>query len=137
MLSREGDAESWQLQARDLGTLSAVSLGMNNTATQKPEIMTTAEIIWGQISASTKIACGAREALYSETGDAGDPRPFVMFRVCGRALRKIIVRLDPSDTYSVEFVAISRKTWDSEIIEDASFICADQLSETIYRMVNK
>ena len=99
--------------------------------------MNAAEIIWSQISASTKMACGAREIITAEAGDSVDPRPFVMFRIGGRALRKVIVRLDPSDTYSVELVAINRKTWDSEIIEDASLIYADQLSETIYRMVNK
>jgi len=62
-----------------------------------------------QIGIGVLMSCGARDWVLD--GDA------VMFRVGpGRKLRKLIITLDPMDTYTVRFVEMNRKTY--EIVAD-------------------
>jgi hypothetical protein len=90
------------------------------------------EVIWGQISTGTKMACGAREPVAGEEG-------YLHFRVTisRQAFHKVVVRLDPSDTYTVQLVRIDRKTWQTRVEEEREGVYADMLSEVIYRMCNK
>ncbi len=93
--------------------------------------MNTAQIIWSQISISTKMACGARKAVAREDG--------LHFQVgAARPLTKIVVTLTAADRYNVQLVKINlRSKTPVTILEETEGIFFDRLSETIYSMVNK
>lgn len=91
-----------------------------------------AKEIWSQISIDTKMACGARDAVYSEEQLA------LWFRVRGnRKLEKVKVKLNWKDLYDVELIEINKQTWQSKTIDSAEDIYAEDLSKTIYRLVNQ
>lgn len=92
---------------------------MNNTIGQT---------IWQQITLGTKMACGARDAVTIENG--------VMFTVLRSRATKIQVTLDPSDTYTVKFIKITKK-FNAVTIEEKSDVYVDMLNEVVYRMCNK
>jgi len=92
-----------------------------------------ADVIWSQISLNTKMACGARSPLGSPLG-VGNELSFVVLN--GNSHR-ITVTLDPSDTYTVRHIKVSRKTLGFTVVEEASDVYCDNLSEVVYGMVNK
>ena len=73
------------------------------------------------------MACGARDAVLLENG--------VQFTVLRSKSTKIVVKLDPSDTYTVQFVRIRKFV--SVVVEEKSDVYVDMLNEVIYRMCNK
>ena len=88
-----------------------------------------ADVIWSQISLNTKMACGARSPL----GDGNE----LSFVVLNGNSHRITVTLDPSDTYTVRRIKVSRKTMGFTVVEEASDVYCDNLSEVVYGMVNK
>lgn len=96
---------------------------------------------WGQISISTKMACGAREAQTYSGGEY-----CLVFRVSlgrgrGRGPHKICVHYNGGlDLYEVKLLGIV-KDRDGFIsvkaLEEAEMVYAEDLSEIIYRMCNK
>ena len=92
---------------------------------------TPAQIIWKQIPTMTKMACGVREARQVEEGQA------LTFKVGGLPMRYITVRLDPTDTYTVEYFRIKRGSMKRVELEKAEGVYADMLGEVLYHQVNK
>ena len=90
--------------------------------------MNNAQTIWNQISVGTKMACGAREPVGSENE--------LHFTVLASRKTKIVVTLDPSDTYTVKFVKIGRG-YDIKVVEEMSDVYVDSLNQVIYSMCNK
>lgn len=88
-----------------------------------------AATIWNQISIATKMACGAREP------SAGDNS--LIFTVLKDRLTKVKVVLDPTDTYTVQFIKIHRRTHDIAVAEQIEGVYADQLSNVVYGVCNK
>jgi len=88
-------------------------------------------VIWSQISVACKMACGARKAVVSEDScwfQVGSSRP----------LKKIVVKYEEgSDLYTVSLVKLVLKKGTSETLEEYEGVYCDQLSTTIYSMVNK
>lgn len=91
---------------------------------------TTTNTIWDQISTETKMACGARQPV-------ADGSDYLHFQVGGSALRKIVVKLNGLDLYDVELVNINRRTCEVKTMRSVQNVDAANLSETIYRMVNR
>lgn len=95
--------------------------------------MDEADIIWSQISRSTKMACGAR----NPTKGKDNNRPYLLFQVTIKPGVKNFVKvtLDPSDTYTVKL--LQYRGVNVKEIESHEDIYNDNLSEVIYRMCNK
>jgi hypothetical protein len=94
--------------------------------------MNAGQIIWSQISIQTKMACGARQAVGGDDG--------LHFTVGRSKLTKVRVTLDTAaDLYDVEFLKFKRGSYMTEftVVESANGIFAEDLSEVVYRMVNK
>jgi len=92
--------------------------------------MNPAQIAWKQISTWTKMACGAREAKASENE--------LTFKVHSKPMRFIQVAYQAGlDLYAVEYFRIKRGSYQRVTLESLEGVYADQLSETIYHMVNK
>jgi hypothetical protein len=87
------------------------------------------DVIWSQVSLATKMACGARSPLGS-----GNTLTFVV--LSGKQYR-IEVTLDPSDTYTVRYIKLSSRGTGFHVLEEATDVYCDNLSEVIYHMVNK
>lgn len=104
---------------------------MNNEL--KEERLAQAKVIWQQISRSTKMACGAREAMV----DVDEGKPYLCFKVTIKpgTRNAIKVWLEPSDTYTV--VLIAQRKFEVKEVERKEDIYCDNLSEVIYRMCNK
>jgi hypothetical protein len=83
-----------------------------------------ATVIWGQLPIMTKMACGAREPI--AISDHA-----LSFKV-GAKGERIVVRLDPSDTYTVQRLGRAAK-----VKEETSDVYAEDLSDIVYHMVNK
>lgn len=82
------------------------------------------QITWQQIPVMTKMAVGARNAVtYGEAG--------LQFKVGGR-MRTIQVELDPTDTYTVRLVRVTRN-YERVVMSEVSGVYVEQLAETIYR----
>jgi hypothetical protein len=92
------------------------------------EAKTVAETARAQIGTMNLMACGAREFSYDSDGT-------LKFKVGGR-MRWVTVALDPSDTYTVKLVRVTRN-YDLVTVEEHSGVYCDQLGETVYRAVNK
>lgn len=101
--------------------------------TQREMMKAQAKVIWSQISVSTKMACGAREALY----DVDKDKPYLTFRVTISAgvRHQIQVWLEPSDTYTV--VLLAQRGFNVKEADRKEDIYADNLSDIIYHMCNK
>jgi len=99
------------------------------------EMQQCAAIIRKQIGAQVLMACGARE--YKLLG-FDSPKKGVQFRVNHSSKRQYVkVILEPNDTYTVICYRLKRVTDEHVDIEDLYDIYCEQLSETVYRMVNK
>lgn len=82
-----------------------------------------------QIGQGNLMACGARDVVHD------DPNGMVMFRVgSGPVLRKVIVKLMPSDTYSVERGHLNRDSYEWVVDEQEHDVYADQLGATVRRL---
>lgn len=81
-----------------------------------------------QIGALNLAACGARDF-------AGDSDS-LMFRVGSKPkiLEKIIVKLNPSDTYSVRYVAMRKGSYEVFAEEKIEMVYADQLGGIVRKM---
>jgi len=90
---------------------------------------TVADIIWSQISLNTKMACGAR----SPVADGNT----LTFGVLSGNSKWVTVTLTLADTYTVRFIKASRKSTAFSVVEEATDVYCDALSEVIYGMVNK
>ena len=90
--------------------------------------MTNAQTIWQQITVWTKMACGARRA-------GCDNDNTLSFDVLTGSTNRIVVRLDPSDTYTVQ--RTKRKKYNVMVVEEATDVYVDNLNEVIYKMCNK
>lgn len=86
------------------------------------------QTIWDQITTSTKMACGARNAVATHNG--------IHFNVLKGNKTKIQVSLDADDTYSVRLIKIGRD-FTINLVESADMVYVDNLNEVIYRMCNK
>jgi hypothetical protein len=95
--------------------------------------MDEADIIWSQISRSTKMACGVRKPTKGTDGN----RPYLIFQVTIKPSVKNFVKvtLDPSDTYTVKLLQYRGEN--VKEVESHEDIYNDNLSEVIYRMCNK
>ena len=58
---------------------------------------------------------------------------YLHFRIgSGRkGLDKVVIRLDPGDTYAVTLVRIDRKSWDVQTLYEVNEIYAEQLGEVM------
>lgn len=93
--------------------------------------MNAAQVAWKQISIQTKMACGARDATSHGENE-------LTFKVGRKPYRFIRVEYKPGlDLYDVEYFRIKRGSYERVTIESLEMVYADQLSEVIYRMVNK
>lgn len=88
-----------------------------------------------QIGRMTLMSCGARNIVYSD--EAG----MVMFRVGpgGKTVRKVIVKLLPSDTYAVEYGRMtmdpkSPKFAEWQVVEQETDVFAEELAATVRRL---
>ena len=101
------------------------------------------QICWGQISISTKMACGARDVYVDDGGEY-----CLVFRVSlgrgrgrGRGPHKICVHYNGGlDLYEVKLLGIvtGRDGFISvKTLEEAEMVYAEDLSEIIYKMCNK
>jgi hypothetical protein len=86
-------------------------------------------LIWKQIPITTKMACGARDAVLIGNG--------LRFKVGGKPMHYIEVVLAPSDTYKVTAYRIKRGSCAKVVLEEYEDVYADVLGEVIYRAVNK
>ncbi len=87
-------------------------------------------ICWKQISISTKMACGARNATRTTTGN-------LRFQVESKPHRYIEISLNGLDLYEVEYYRLKRGTYEKVSIEGEADVYAENLSELIYHMVNR
>jgi len=83
---------------------------------------TVANIIWGQLSTYTKMACGARNAVADV--DA------LIFKIGGR-LKKIKVTLTPEDLYDIELFQ------GFNLLHTYEGIHVENLNECVYALANK
>lgn len=91
--------------------------------------LTVANIIWQQISLSTKMACGVRNTV-------GDEKSLgFTVTIKSNQCHKVVVTLDPCDTYTVALFRI--KGTSAVVVEEHEDVYNDMLSEVIYRMCNK
>lgn len=100
-----------------------------------------AATILSQISRSCSMACGIRDIIYFQSGQiipGYEKLPGIMFVVGRTKNTKIIVFYDKSfDLYSVSYIRIKPKTLDFKILALVDQVYASDLSEIIYKMVNK
>ena len=86
-----------------------------------------ANITLQQIGTGNLMACGARDFVKSNDE--------LMFRVgSGRKLAKIVITLDPSDTYTVRYVEVSRKDFRITKEEVVSDVFCDMLGEVVRKL---
>jgi hypothetical protein len=95
-----------------------------------------ARTVQKQIGMMTLGACGAREFIY-KWSDGEQYLQFTVARKTARRISKVRVTLTPMDVYDVALYVYDRKTLDTTTVESVEGIYADQLSETVYGMVNK
>ncbi len=89
-----------------------------------------------QIGAGVLMSCGARDFVKD------DPNGLLMFKVgpTGRKrLRKLLVRLMPDDTYTVEYGTTSTDPFSDDfyewrVVEQETGVYADQLAATVRRL---
>jgi len=82
-----------------------------------------------QIGSGNLMACGARHFVHD------NPNGLLMFRVgAERSLRKVMVRLMPNDTYSVEVGKTNRKTMEYVVEDQEHGIYADQVGASVRRL---
>lgn len=86
---------------------------------------TTGRTIYDQVSMSTKMAIGARNAVVSDKHVQCDV-------LNGR--HKLIVTLEPSDTYRVSLCKWTRRGLTVTTLREVSDVYAENLSETVYRL---
>jgi len=95
----------------------------------RTERMAVGQTIWSQIPVMTKMACGMRDAFVGEHGE-------LTVKV-GRAMTWIKISLNGLDLYDVEHIRVKRGTYENVILESASNVDCESLSEVVYHMVNK
>lgn len=84
-----------------------------------------AQTTLNQIGPMTLMALAARDFLK-------DGANRLIFRVGPKSkLAKVVISLDASDTYTVRYVELSKKTYATTRDEEQSFVYADQLSATL------
>lgn len=86
-----------------------------------------ANTILSQISISTKMACGFREAVAVEQG--------LRVKVARGSI--ITVKLNGRDLYDVCHMRKKRGAWEMITLETANDVFCEDLSECVYHMVNK
>lgn len=92
-----------------------------------------ADVIWGQIPRPLKLALNLREPVGdNETG-------YLHFRIgpCRKGLGKVVIQLDPSDTYTVRLIRIDRKTWQVTMLYEIDDIYAEQLGEVLMSLAER
>lgn len=87
---------------------------------------TVGKTIYGQISVSTKMACGIRDPIAIENG--------LVVTVLNRG-KKIRIVLNAMDTYDIDL--LKTNTHGLHLVESKTDIYCDQLSEVIYHLCNK
>jgi len=94
--------------------------------------MNAASVAWGQISLSTKMACGVRRPFTASGGNE------LAFRVGGKPAHYIrVLYVEGMDLYTVEHFRLRRGNKEKILLEQAEGVYAEDLSGTIYAMVNK
>ena len=89
----------------------------------------TGQIAWKQISVSTKMAVGARQACLTDSG--------CRFKVL-RTSRYVEVTYEPGlDLYSVDFFRIKRGTQERIALGSHSGVYADMLSDIVYSLCHQ
>ena len=103
--------------------------------TTQTKCVTEAKIIFSQISITTKMACGIRELkAFRNSKD----ETVLSFRVGqGQCGFYILVTLNSADTYEVKLSKMKRKNHELVTVEEVKDVYCDELSDTIYHMVNK
>jgi hypothetical protein len=102
----------------------------------KEEAAAVAATIRRQIGPDTLAAMGARDFVYDAGRTGGSEGPSLAFTVGRAPLKKIVVTLTSSDLYDVRFVAYTRG-YDIREDKTVSGLQAEQLSDTVYRLVNR
>ena len=100
------------------------------------ELQQMTNVIRQQIGMTTLMACGARKYT---CGWSSDGHPHLNMQV-GDGKKGLYVRITllPSDTYTVElFQALRNSTSVLKQIEEYEDVYCEQLSSTVYHMVNK
>jgi hypothetical protein len=62
---------------------------------------------------------------------------FVAFQVGskrGVSLKKLVITLNGSDLYDVQFVAVNTRTWTEKVIAEATDIFAESLSDAVWTL---
>lgn len=86
-----------------------------------------ANVTLQQIGTGNLMACGARDFVQDGAQ--------LIFRVgTGRKLAKVVVTLDPCDTYTVRYLEMNRKTFAFTVDESVEGVYCDNLGETVRRM---
>jgi hypothetical protein len=86
-----------------------------------------ARVTMQQIGTGNLMACGARD--FSFDGSK------LMFRVgSGRTLAKVIVTLEPDDTYSVRYCEMALRTYEVRKNEQVEGVYADNLGVVVRRL---
>lgn len=88
------------------------------------------DVVRQQIGVMNLMAVGARTFV----GDSGARS--LMFQVGAKrnVLEKVIVTLEPSDLYSVRYVAMRKRSYEVIADEEASFVHAESLGATVRKM---
>jgi hypothetical protein len=89
--------------------------------------MTDGLTIWQQLTAGTKMATGARQALYGERD--------IHFTV-GKGKEKVRVELASDDTYTVQLWRFKSR-FDLAKVQEQAGAYAENLNDTVYRLVNR
>jgi hypothetical protein len=96
---------------------------------EQPGFAADHRVTLAQIGKWNRAACGARDYVHD------DKTGMVMFRVgSNRAVRKVVVKLTPADTYSVEVGHMNRKTLDWVVEDQALDVQAEDLGATVRRL---
>ena len=86
-----------------------------------------ANVTLQQIGTGNLMAVGARDFVKDGAQ--------LIFRVGnGRKLAKVVVTLDPSDTYSVRYLEMNRKTYAFTVDESVAGVYAEDLGAVVRRM---
>lgn len=89
-----------------------------------------ANTIWKQIPMTTKMAVGARKPI------ADSDKKSLKFQVLRAPMRFVMVTLDPSDTYTVEFFRLKKNNYQKVTLGKQSGVYAEDLGHIIYGLTH-
>ncbi len=95
------------------------------------------QTIWTQIEMGVKMSLGARQPVGSD--DNKDCNAYLHFTVgpCRKGLDKIVIRLNPLDTYDIELIRMKRKTYEQITLAIANNVYVENLNRVLLDMEAK